>query len=552
MKKIIIISTAIAIGVLVGFLIQPAISGDNVYQEVRKFNNVLNYAYKNYVEEVDTHAMVEAAIKGMLNELDVHSVYIDSKDMKKVKEDFQGSFEGIGVQFDVINDTITIVAPIVGGPSEGLGILSGDKIIKIDGEKAVGLSRDEVPKKLKGPKGTKVEVDIKRGNEKELLNFVITRDKIPLYSVDGKFIIDGTDIGVIQINRFSSTTYTELMDALKELKGQGMQKLVLDLRGNPGGFLRKAFEMADEFLAAGDTIVYTKGRRPNLSESFEATRRGSFKDIPLIVMVNAGSASASEIVSGAVQDLDRGLVVGTTSYGKGLVQRQETLSDGSGFRITIAKYYTPSGRCIQRPYKDKDAYRHLVGRLDLEEGSYIQDPIAKIKRQIDSVNKDLKEDDEKYIHFEKLELYKTKSGRTVFGGGGITPDYIVKMDTINMLSRKIRSKNIMFEFSNDYLTNAGKEIKANYENDFTKFYREYEVSEDCLNAFKELAIEKGVEWNDEQFEEDKDYLKTSIKVTFARIMWDSNKATQVFSSIDNQLLKAIELFPEAKRIAQLN
>ncbi|MGA2298339.1 MAG: S41 family peptidase [FCB group bacterium] len=543
---------AIVIGFLIGNYIQPLKSQDNIYHQIKKFQDILSTADKNYVEDVDTKKLVEAAIKGMLEELDPHSVYIPAEEMKKVDEDFQGSFDGIGVEFDMINDTITIVSPIPGGPSEALGILAGDKIVKIDGIDVIGIDRNDVPKKLKGPKGTKVAIDIKRAASKELLHYVITRDKIPLYSIDAQYIIDGTDIGFVEINRFSATTHNELMDALNKLKNQGMKKLILDLRNNPGGFLAQAYLMADEFIKGGDTIVYTKGRRSEFDEVYIGTKGGEFEDIPLIVLIDAGSASASEIVSGAIQDLDRGLIVGTTSFGKGLVQRQYQTGDGSAYRLTISKYYTPSGRCIQRSYKDKDKYRHLAGRLELEEGSYIKDPIEKIQAQVDSLNKGkdpIKDKD--YVFFDSLPLYKTKGKRTVFGGGGITPDYIVKQDTINHLTRQIFGKDLFNEFTDTYLKSKGAEIKEKYEVNFLDYVRNYEITNAMISDFRKLVESKDIKWDEKLYKEDEDYIKTEMKYYIAIRVWSRSKAQQIFSSVDRQLKKAIELFPEAMQISKL-
>jgi carboxyl-terminal processing protease len=547
-KNLLYILTAagVIVGISIGVIFQPLISGDSIFTEVKKFNYVLNTAYKNYVDEVDSHKLVESAIRGMLEELDVHSVYISEEDMKDVKEDFEGAFEGIGIEFDVIHDTITVVTPLPGGPSEELGIMAGDKIVKIDDENAVGLNRNDVPKKLKGPKGTKVVVDIKREGFDELLKFEIIRDKIPINTVDAKFMIENTDIGFIMINRFASTTHDEMITALRELKKQGMKKLILDLRGNPGGYLSQAFYVADEFLKGGDTIVYTRGRKPEFEDSFMSTYGGEFENIPMIVMINAGSASASEIVSGAIQDLDRGLIVGTTSYGKGLVQRQYEVGDGSAFRITTSKYYTPSGRCIQRPFKDKDKYRHLAGRLDLENGNYIYNSIQKIKEHLEKTNKNNDE-----INVDSLPIYYTKGGRVVLGGGGITPDIIVKMDSLTNFSIKIRMKNFYNEFINDYV--ELKEIEKKYKTDFKKFNREFTITQKMADDFKELAIKKEVEWNDEEYEIDKDYLHNEIKRVIARIIWGRNEDLQIFySQVDNQLKKAIEMFPEVMKLYQLD
>jgi len=550
MKKYLIITGAIVLGVLIGFFIQPLVSGDSIFDQVRKFDYVLNTAAKNYVEEVDTQKLTEAAIKAALNELDVHSVYIPAEEMKRVNEDFQGSFEGIGIEFDIINDTITIVTPIAGGPSEMLGLMSGDKIIKIDDENAVGLSRSEVPKKLKGPKGTKVKVEIVRPNQKETLKFTITRDRIPINTVDAAYLIDNTDIGVIVVNRFAATTNDEMVEALNNLSAQGMKKLILDLRGNPGGFLNQAVLMADEFLNKGDTIVYTIGRKNKFDESYISTGGSKYKNLPLIVLINAGSASASEIVSGAIQDLDRGLIVGETSYGKGLVQRQYEIGDGSAFRLTISKYYTPSGRSIQRPYKDKDKYRHLVGRLELEEGSYLENAKEKIIQQVNEINKKAKKDEEK-IDINNLPIYKTRRGRIVFGGGGITPDYIIKQDTITNFSAEIRRKNLFFEFATNIMQSQGNSLKSKYSSDFTSFLKNYQISESMIEDFKKLAASKEIEWNDESYKIDEEFIKISIKSAIARMIWDRNKFIEVFYTIDPQIKKAIELFPEAIKIARL-
>jgi carboxyl-terminal processing protease len=555
MKKIVfLIIASITLGIFLGTMIVPVISGDSIYSQLEKYRTVFNTAAKNYVEEVDTDKLTEAAIRGMLNELDPHSIYISAEDMKRENEQFSGSFEGIGISFDLINDTIVVIAPIAGGPSDDLGILAGDKIVKIDGDDAVGLPRSEVPKLLKGPKGTKVSVDIYREGAEELVHFDIIRDKIPLYSVDAAFMFDGSDIGLIRVNRFAANTHRELDSAIRLLKGQGMNKLVLDLRNNPGGYLNQAFLMADEFLSAGDTIVYTKGRRPDFNEVYMSTNRGNFEDLPIIVMVNASSASASEIVSGAVQDLDRGLIVGETTFGKGLVQRPYSLKDGSSYRITIAKYYTPSGRSIQRPYKDKDKseYYNLVGRLDLEEGANIEHALEKMKGKIkDDDEKLAKEGKANEIHADSIPLYQTRAGRTVVGGGGITPDFIIKnRDTLTDFAVKLRMSRITNEFVTNVL-GSGKEIAARYNNDFNNFNSGFEVTEEMYQKFRELAESKEIEWNEEEFQIDKDWLATDIKATLANVIWGYDKRIQVYFEIDKQIQKAITLFPEAERIARL-
>ena len=551
-KKVLFGLVTILVGVMIGVLLPPLISSDNIYGQLDKYKLVFNTAVKNYVDEIDSQKLTEAAIKGMLNELDPHSTYITAEDMKEVEEDFSGSFEGIGVQFDIINDTITIITPIPGGPSEGLGIQAGDKIVNIDGQNAIGIDRNDVPKKLKGPKGTRVNIDIKRWGVNQLLNFSITRDKIPILSVDASFMFDNSDIGLIRVNRFAAQTHNELIDAIKNLKSQGMKKLILDLRGNPGGYLQQAFFMADEFLTGGDTIVYTKARKPEFEELYKSSPGGLFEKLPLIVMVNAGSASASEIVSGAIQDLDRGLVVGETSFGKGLVQRQYPVGDGSSFRLTIARYYTPSGRYIQRPYKDKLDYRKLYGRLELEEGSNIEMALEKAKKDIIKHNEDeLKKNpkSKNIINVDSIETYRTKSGRLLLGGGGIVPDYIVKQDTITDLSIQLRMKRIFNEYISNYHDN-GKKVKEQY-SEFNKFYRDFKVTDKMLADFKKLAESKEVKWNDDEYKTDKEFIITEIKASLASIVWGYDKRVQVFYDIDRQIQKALTLFPEAMKVAKL-
>ncbi len=335
-----------------GIQLNVLISGDNIYEQLGKLKDVLSITEKYYVDDVDTQKLTDAAVNGMLSNLDPHSVYIQPEQLKKVNEEFKGKFEGIGVSFAVVNDTITVVETIGGGPSALIGIFSNDKIVKIDGKSSIGFTNDQVMKGLKGPKGTKVAVSIKRVGIKELLEFEIVRDVIPLYSVDASTMIEH-GVGYISVSKFSETTNNEMLAALQKLKSQGMKKLVLDLRANPGGYLDQAVKMADLFLDS-DTkgnprkVVYTKGRRTEFNEEYFASSGSEFEKTPLIVLISNGSASASEIVSGAIQDWDRGLIVGETSFGKGLVQRQFDLADRSAFRLTIARYYTPSGRLIQR------------------------------------------------------------------------------------------------------------------------------------------------------------------------------------------------------------
>lgn len=515
----------ISIGVLVGMKVNTAASGDDVFDNVKKFNEALNLVQKNYVDDVNADKLTEAAIKGMLAQLDPHSTYISQDQLKRINEDFQGSFEGIGVEFDIVNDTITIVTPISGGPSEALGILAGDKIVKIDGVNSVGMTREDVPKKLRGPKGTKVTVSISRGGNPNLIDFEITRDKIPLYSVDASFMINN-EVGYARVTRFSATTYDEFAKALADMKKQGMKKLVLDLRNNPGGYLDQAFKMASMFIERGKKIVYTKSRIPAFNDEY-ISEGGEYTNMPLIVLVNDGSASASEIVSGAIQDWDRGLIVGENTFGKGLVQRQYDLSDGSAMRVTTSRYYTPSGRLIQKPYEGGEYKKMLTNP---EEGDNLYH------------NNDTKD--------TSRPEFKTMGGRTVYGGGGVTPDFVVGLDTLTDYSVQLRRVNLFLEFANNYYDANKDNLKSSY-SDFLKFRDNFRVTQNMLDDFKSLAASKNITYNDEQFSRDIDFITTSIKSIIARDIWGNNGSMAVWLATDKQFEKAMTLFPEAEKLAHL-
>ena len=381
MKKRFSLVTAAAlvvVSVFAGMAINKLISADNIYEQIKKFGEVLSITDKSYVDNVDTGKLTDAAIVGLLNTLDPHSVYIPPKQLEKVMEDFKGKFEGVGISFRILNDTITVVEPVAGGPSARMGVLSNDRIVKINDTSSIKWTDQQVMHTLRGPKGTRVKISIFRPSVKEILEFVIIRDEIALTSVDAALMLN-KDVGYILVNQFKETTHTEMDKALEKLKVEGMNKLILDLRDNGGGYLEEAVRMADEFLDGGTVdnphrIVYTKSRKPEFEESYTAKTGDAYERIPLIILINHASASASEIVSGAIQDWDRGLIVGETSFGKGLVQRQWPLSDGSAFRLTVARYYTPSGRLIQRSYqgKDKDEYQMEAFERNEQEGDNLE------------------------------------------------------------------------------------------------------------------------------------------------------------------------------------
>ena len=519
----------LTLGIVVGIQIEKIFSGDNLREGIKKFNDVLTFTEKYYAEEVDTPKLVEEAIKGMFNQLDPHSVYIPAKQFANIEESFRGDFEGIGIEFQVVNDTLTVVSPITGGPSEALGISSGDRIVKINGEDCIGITNEEVRTKLRGKTGTKVSVSIIRNGISEPIEYKITRDKIPIFSVDTHFMYNNKT-GYVSVSRFSETTYDELNDALNDLKTSGMEQLILDLRGNPGGYLNQAVRISDLFIDGKKRIVYTRGRREEFNDDFFASKSSDYEKIPLIILINKGSASASEIVSGAVQDWDRGLIVGETSFGKGLVQRQFPLFDNSAIRLTISKYFTPSGRSIQRDYKNKEDYYADLGNRNEIEGDNITHVAEKDSSR---------------------PVFKTESGRTVYGGGGITPDYIILSDKISDYTRDLLRNSIFYQFVLKYLDINNNQIDLSFGDNLGKFRAEFNFSPEEESNFISFAKDKGVEIVDEDYKMDRDYIFARLKAQIARNYWKNKGWYTILLDFDPQFLKAVTLFDEAKNLANL-
>jgi len=523
------VGVIVVVSLLAGSLLNEVISGDNVHDQVGKYGEVLSLTVKNYVDEVDTQKLTEAAIHGILDNLDPHSVYISASQLQRVNEEFQGSFEGIGIEYQVLNDTLLVVSPIVGGPSEALGIVAGDRIVRIDDSTAVGITQDQVPKKLRGPKGSKVKVGIVRVGIKGLLEFEITRDKIPLYTVDASFMLEN-GVGYIGVNRFAAKTHEEFVEAVTRLQQHGMKRLLVDLRGNAGGYLEQAYRIADELMPRGRKIVYTKGRRPEFDEEYISSGAGRFQDMTLVLLVNSGSASASEIVAGAVQDWDRGLVVGETTFGKGLVQRQYDLRDGSAFRLTTARYYTPSGRLIQRPYTgDKVKYQREAFEHPEQEG--------------DNLSHEAERDSTRPKH-------KTMGGRMVYGGGGITPDYIVKSDRLTEYTVQLRGRLAFLQYADRYLEQNGQNLRERFGKSSAQFAAEFQVTDEMLKALVEIASAKNVEFKKDDYEKDLRYVKAFVKAYIARNLWGNEGYARVMLMEDAQFAKAIAGFDEAERLTK--
>ena len=494
-------------------------------EQGQKFNTLLYYMDQLYVEDTDMESLVETAIVNMLEEMDPHSVYIPAEELQAADEPLNGNFEGVGIQFNIFRDTIMVVSPISGGPSEKLGIMAGDRIVTVDGEvvAGTGVTNKDVQRLLKGPKGTLVTVGIKRGNDPELLTFEIIRDKIPIFSVDASFMV-APGIGYVKVNRFSKSTMSELYKAFAKLQQEGMEDLILDLQGNGGGMLRTAIQMADEFLSEQKLIVYTEGRSFPRDDTY-ARIPGRFEKGRLVVLIDQGSASASEIVSGAVQDWDRGLIVGRRSFGKGLVQRPVNLPDGSAVRLTVQKYYTPSGRCIQKPYDEGvDAYRmEKFDRYDTGE----------------------------LMSLDSLELpdslkYETRlRGRTVYGGGGIVPDVFVPLDTTDNSAyfRSILRKGLDNRFALTYVDSLRAELESAYPTEDV-FLEKFEVTGQMLEDFQAFATDEGVEFDEEDWSKSGDAIALRLKAMMGRNLLEQSTFYRVISGLNESLERAIEILQD--------
>jgi len=516
MKRIIFLSLAIF-----AFIAPRAQAHDNISLQLQSFSALVDYINEIYVDSVDRKELIEGAMVSMLENLDPHSVYIPADELADMNEPLQGNFDGVGIQFNILKDTILVVSPISGGPSEKVGIIAGDRIVSVDGENVagIGVKNSDVQRLLKGPRGTEVNVGIVRRGSKKILDFLITRDKIPLYSVDASYMAD-PQTGYIKINRFAATTIQEFRDALAELKGQGMQNLILDLQGNGGGYLRSAIDIADEFLSDDQLIVFTEGRAFPKDETF-ATTRGGYEKGKLVVLIDEGSASASEIVSGAIQDWDRGMIIGRRSFGKGLVQKPVSLPNGGAVRLTTQEYFTPSGRCIQKPYEDgKEAYqkekyeRFEHGELTDEHMLFISDSVQ---------------------YFTKMNK------RVVYGGGGIIPDIFVALDTTASSDyySAVMRKGIMNSYVLEYVNKERKDLIKNYP-DVSSFLSGYELSEDSKKKFFAYADKEGVPYDDAGYQHSKMWFDTRFEALVARNLFDAEAFYEVINPILPVFQRALE------------
>ena len=487
--------------------------------------NIAEISISNlYVDDVDEKKLVEDAIRGMLSKLDPHSSYMTPKEVKDANEPLSGNFEGIGVQFNMIEDTLLVIQPVTNGPSEKVGIIAGDRIVSVNDSAIAGvkMSKEEIMKRLRGPKGTKVKLGVIRQGIKDRLTFTVVRDKIPVKSVDAVYMIR-PQIGYIRIGNFGATTHQEFMEGLKTLRDQGMQHLILDLQENGGGYLKAAVDIANEFLQHGDLIVYTEGRKVPRTE-YKADGGGVMQQGKVVVLVDSYTASAAEIVTGAIQDQDRGIVVGRRTFGKGLVQRPLDMPDGSMIRLTIAHYYTPSGRCIQKPYKKG------------ENRDYAMDVINRLKSG-ELTNPDS-------IHFADSLKYETlRQHRTVYGGGGIMPDEYIPLDTTLYTNyhRELSAKSIVLQQNLRYVDSHRKKLKKEWTS-FADYKQRYEVPQTLIDAiFKEGEKQKIKPKDDAELKKTIPYLRLQLKALIARDIWDMSEYFSVYNEENEMVKRALQV-----------
>lgn len=505
-------------------------SASRQQQKLLMVENIVNNLY---VDNVDEEKIVENAVRGILENLDPHSSYSTKEETTSSQETMQGSFSGIGIQFNMQKDTLYVVQTIAGGPSEKVGILPGDRFIAVDDSIIAGrkLKNTDIMKRLRGPKGTKVNIKVKRGSNAELLEFRITRDDIPLNSIDAVYMADGKT-GYIRLSRFAATSYKEFKDAITKLKKQGMQQLILDLTDNGGGYMQIAAQIANEMLNRGNLIVYTQGRK-SPRQNLNADGSGTFRTQKVVVMINQFSASASEILSGAVQDWDRGVVVGRRSFGKGLVQREFLLPDSSSFRLTIARYYTPSGRNIQKPYIKGDREDYDKDIIDRYNHGELQ--------SADS------------IHFaDSLKHTTLRLHRTVYGGGGIMPDVFVPLDTTQYTDyhRRLVAKGIIPQFALRYVDKNRADLKAQYP-DAQKFIKEFTVTDEMLNNLVDAGKAEKVDFNKSQFAKSKEMLRTFVKAAIANDLFSTGAYFQIVNEQNDIYKEALSIINDDARYRKI-
>jgi len=525
-----IIASCTIAGVFLGAFLTPSNVNDKTiifpnnqrFNTATKLNEILNFIESTYVDSVDKKNLTEESISSMLTTLDPHSYYIPAQEFDGMNEPLEGNFDGIGVEFRIKDDTVLIISPIANGPSDKLGIKAGDRIVKVDTTDIAGngITNAGVIKLLKGPRGTKVDLEIVRSGAKKRKLFTITRDRIPIYSVDAPYMIDDKT-GYLKITRFAKTTYKEFIDAAEELKNKGMEKLIIDLRNNGGGVLQAATKIADEILIKNKMIVYTDGRTRNREEYF-STNRGILETTQVAILINENSASASEILAGAIQDNDRGAVIGRRSFGKGLVQEQVQWPDGSALRLTVARYFTPTGRCIQKDYGNGAEDYHAEAYNRYENGELLS---------ADS------------IQFPDSLKFYTPEGKVVYGGGGIMPDVFVPLDTIGGTNYlyQLRYRGVIQSFALNYVDKKRKNLNSKYK-DALAFKNKFNITDDLFNSIIKFAEEQEIERNLEEILTSKTLIKRGLKAAISRNLYNDFGYYVIVNESDNTVQKAINSF----------
>jgi carboxyl-terminal processing protease len=523
----VLIAIALAVGIYVGKkMAAPSTTllfTSSDFSEKDKLQQVISYIESDYVDTVKRQMIVEETINEILQNLDPHSYYIPQRSYAQMNDPLEGNFEGIGVEFRIQDDTVVVVQPIGGGPSEKLGIIAGDRIVNVEGEDITGvkINNGRVVKLLKGPKGTVVNIKVKRRGEKELIDFAITRDEIPVYSIDASYMLT-SQIGYVKVIRFAKTTYEEFMDAVVGLQRKGMQKLIVDLRNNTGGYMKSAIEMADEFLSDGKLIVYTEGKAREKRE-YHATSRGSLENTEVAILINENSASASEILAGALQDNDLGYVVGRRSFGKGLVQEGIQWPDGSAIRLTVARYFTPTGRSIQRSYTEGVAAYNDEFLERYESGELLS---------LDSL--DLP---------DSLKFY-TQKGKVLYGGGGILPDYFVPLDTANtsFYYGRLNYQGMFYQFAFHYVDEERTSLLEHFS--ANNYIGDFQITKGILDQFFAFAEEKGVAFDEKGAETSRSLIKENLKASIGRNLFGDEIFFEVINQRDKVVKKAAELLNE--------
>jgi carboxyl-terminal processing protease len=527
LKKHMNISMVLILTILFTIPVSFISAQESVQQNQLKFGRLLRLVDSYYVDSANIDKLTEKAIVHLLSELDPHSVYMSKDEVDKMNEPLVGNFEGIGISFNIFKDTLLVTTTISGGPSEKVGLRAGDRIVEVDKKNiaGIGLKNSDVFDMLRGDKGTVVELKVLRKSVTEMLDFTIIRDKIPINSLDASYMINEST-GLIKLNKFSATTTEEFTTAMKDLKKQNIQNLILDLRGNGGGYLKSAIEISEQFLNNNDLVVYTSGLNESKRE-YRATASGEFKKGNLVVLIDENSASASEIVAGAVQDWDRGIIIGRRSFGKGLVQKPYYLTDGSMVRLTTANYYTPSGRCIQKPY---------------EEG------LTEYRKETENRYSNGEMFNADSIVFSDTLKYKTLlNGRTVHGGGGVMPDIFVPMDTSIYFRyiNKLQRNNIIYNYTLEYIDKNREVLKSNYP-DFKKFETKFEVSEEIISEIVENGVKDGIEKDEESLAFTKNDIKKQVKALLARDLYSRDDFYKVFYKDDESVLEALKVLKNQK------